>query len=266
MYVQESGTHGAPTVVFLHGAGTGGWMWTPQVEAMQDYHCLVLDLPGHGKIDQTEWRSWRDSVERVAAIIDARATNGRAHIVGLSLGGYLGMGLIAHHSPLINRAVLSGITVAPFPNKAAMMFQIRVLSLFLKTRFVIDLNMRMLKMPTDARDAYADGMRVMSPQAFRKIGRETLDFHAPEELRVSPVPTLVVAGEYEMRPVHEALTRLPAIMPHAEARIAPEASHGWSGEKPELFTAMVRAWLTDSPLPAELIAAGKVQDSQPAAV
>ncbi len=49
LYVNESGPASAPTVVFLHGGGGAGWMWQPQLEAFADYHCLVPDLPEHGR-------------------------------------------------------------------------------------------------------------------------------------------------------------------------------------------------------------------------
>ena len=52
LYVQETGTPGAPTVVFLHGVGTSGWMWEKQIAALTDFHCLNVDLPptaGYGK-------------------------------------------------------------------------------------------------------------------------------------------------------------------------------------------------------------------------
>ena len=48
-YVNEIGPASAPTLVFLHGGGGGGWMWQPQLEAFTDYHCLVPDLPEHGR-------------------------------------------------------------------------------------------------------------------------------------------------------------------------------------------------------------------------
>ena len=44
-----TGPASAPTIVFLHGGGGGGWMWQPQLDGLPDYHCLVPDLPEHGK-------------------------------------------------------------------------------------------------------------------------------------------------------------------------------------------------------------------------
>ncbi len=48
LFVRESGPVGAPTIVFLHGGYTSGWSWEPVVERMQQYRCLVPDLPHLG--------------------------------------------------------------------------------------------------------------------------------------------------------------------------------------------------------------------------
>ena len=49
LFVRESGPVGAPAIVFLHGGEFSGRSWQPVVERMQRYHCLVPDLPQHGK-------------------------------------------------------------------------------------------------------------------------------------------------------------------------------------------------------------------------
>jgi cyclopropane fatty-acyl-phospholipid synthase-like methyltransferase len=44
LYVSETGPAEAPTLVFLHGGGGSGWMWTPQVAA--PFGGSVAPLPG----------------------------------------------------------------------------------------------------------------------------------------------------------------------------------------------------------------------------
>ena len=66
-------------------------------------------------------------------------------------------------------------------------------------------------------------------------------------------PILAVAGQREHALVHRSLRALLAALPEAQGRIAPAVGHGWSGERPDLFGAMVRAWIDDRPLPAELL-------------
>src|SRR5690606_6613765 len=112
-----TGRSGVPSIVFMHGIGTSGWMWHPQIAALSDYHCLNVDLPGHGKSNQVEWISFADAADQVAALIHAQATNGRAHIVGLSLGGHVALVLLERHSAVVDRAIISGVTAEPMPNR-----------------------------------------------------------------------------------------------------------------------------------------------------
>ena len=49
LFYESSDPSNAPTIIFLHGGGLGGWMWRYQVRAFEkQYHCLVPDLPEHG--------------------------------------------------------------------------------------------------------------------------------------------------------------------------------------------------------------------------
>lgn len=87
LYVHEAGPPNAPAIVFLHGLGASGSMWQPQFEHLRNYHCLAPDLPEHGKSANIGPFTLADSSERVAALIRERTRNGRASIVGLSMGG-----------------------------------------------------------------------------------------------------------------------------------------------------------------------------------
>jgi hypothetical protein len=75
------------------------------------------------------------------------------------------------------------------------------------------------------------------------------------------VPTLVTAGSEEMQPVLDAVNIIPQVMPNAEGRLASGGHHGWNGEAPEMFSAMLHAWFTHTPLPIELLNPQGVQAS-----
>lgn len=252
LHVTESGTPGAPSIVFLHGMGTSGWMWDEQVRHLQDFHCLNVDLPGHGKSNHIEWKSLADTADAVADTIRARATNQRAHIVGLSLGAYVTFPLLARHTSVVESAVLSGVTTGPMPRGKMMLTLARVMSLMLKNPLFIRFNARMLHIPDDVYDVYAEGLRAMSRQALLRVYEELIDLQLPERLKTNSVPTLIVAGEMEMQAVRDAVSTLASTLPNAEGRIVPGVHHGWNGEAPELFNAMVRAWISRTPLPDEL--------------
>src|SRR5260221_10792085 len=83
LHVAEFGPPAAPSLVFLHGGGVGGWSWRPQIEAFQsDYHLLVPDLPEHGQSLDVAPFTTTDPAARMAELIHQRAHVGPPHIAG----------------------------------------------------------------------------------------------------------------------------------------------------------------------------------------
>jgi pimeloyl-ACP methyl ester carboxylesterase len=252
MYVKETGTPGAPTIVFLHGMGTSGWMWEVQTEDLNDFHCLNVDLPGHGRSNHLPWVSLADTADQIAALIQERGTHQRAYVVGLSLGGYLTLTLLDRHPELIERAVLSGVTTAPLPNRRVVLAQATLMSIFLKSKWFARMQAKMLRIPEDVLDVYTENFMAMSRPAFMTVVREALNFTLPPNLKQVTVPTLVTAGSEELKPVLDGVAEIAELMPNAAGCLAPGGHHGWNGEAPDLFSAMLRAWFTEDRLPDEL--------------
>jgi len=258
LYVNETGMPGAPSIVFLHGIGASGWMWEKQIAALADFHCLNVDLPGHGKSNHVTWVSLTDTADHIAALIQSRATNGRAHVVGLSLGGHIALILLERHANVVDRAVISGVTDAPMPNRALLKPQLWLMSFLLKRRWFVNMQARSLPLSLDMQSAFTENLLAMSLQAYRHIWEEAVDFYVPSALNHVNNPTLITAGGSETNIITHTVDTIPKLMPNAQGRIAPGRGHGWNIEAPDLFTAMVRAWITGTPLPAGLQAAHSV--------
>lgn len=253
LYVEETGTPGAPSIIFLHGIGASGWMWSRQTATLADFHCLNVDLPGHGKSNQITWVSLADTTDQIATIIRTRATHAKAHIVGLSLGGYIALLLLEHHADLLDRVVISGVTASPMPNRAWLQPQLAVMTFLMKRRWIVEMQARALHLPPDMESAFTENLLAASMTAYRTIYEEAVDFQvAPSNFRGVNIPTLVVAGGSESEIILQSVKAIPQMMPNTQGRLAPGLRHGWNVENPDLFNRMVRAWLTCAPLPAEL--------------
>src|SRR5258708_7572840 len=114
LHLAEFGPAQAPSILFLHGGGVGGWSWRPQIEAFQaDYHLLVPDLPEHGQSLDVAPFSMNDAAARMAELIHRRAHGGHAHVVGLSLGAQAGGGPLAPGRPPGGRGPPRGALLRP---------------------------------------------------------------------------------------------------------------------------------------------------------
>lgn len=252
LIVHESGTPAAPTIVFLHAIATSEWMWRGQVKQLQDFHCLVPDLPGHGESYAQPWVSLEDTAAQIADIIRTRATDGRAHVVGLSLGAYVVAQLLASAADVVDHAIMSGVTTLPLPGAGMMGFMSYLMAPLIKTETMIRANAKMLRVPHESYEEYRRNVKLMSRQGFLGASTAAGAFRMPQVFANVNTPTLVVAGTREHDLMRKSMKQLVATMPNVQARIVPDVGHGWNGEAPELFSRMIRAWITDSPLPSEL--------------
>lgn len=252
LFVHELGTPGAPSIVFLHGIGTSGWMWEKQIASLADFHCLNVDLPGHGKSNHEVWVSLANTADQIARLIQARATNGRAHIVGLSLGGYVALVLLETYADMLDSVVMSGVTAAPMPNRALLPVQLSLMSVLLKRRWFAKAQAKSLQLTPDMQSAFADNLLAMSMHAYRQIWQEAAYFRVSPSLHHVTTRTLITAGSRESKIITQAVGTIANLMPNAQGRLAPGLGHGWNLEAPDLFNAMVRAWFMDTPLPSRL--------------
>lgn len=262
LYVETSGDPTGPTIFFLHAMGTSGWMWQEQVKLLSDFNCVVPDLPGHGQSSHVPWESFSATAQLVSDLIQTHSSSGKAHIVGLSLGAYVGLQLLSdaqssetqlsETKPVAERAILSGLHVLPMPNKQMMTLMNYLIAPLMKSDLLARLNAKALKISEAQFEGYHHSFKQMSSRAFFKASRDAVNFKMPANIAAIETPTLIVAGENEHALMHQSQKALVRRMPRAKSFIAPQVGHGWSLEAPELFTQTVRAWIQDQPMPRQL--------------
>lgn len=105
---------GVLPVVFLHGLRTSRTMWRAQLAAVTaaGHVATAIDLPGHGE-RLAERFTLDGAVEAVRRGVDA--VGGRALVVGLSLGGYVGIAHAARHPEQVAGLVAASCCTRPVP-------------------------------------------------------------------------------------------------------------------------------------------------------
>ena len=98
---------GAETILFSHGFLMSKDLFAPQIAALKDrYRCVAYDHRGQAQSEVTASGYDMDTVaEDAAALIEALEI-GPCHIVGLSMGGFVGMRLGARRPDLVRSLVL----------------------------------------------------------------------------------------------------------------------------------------------------------------
>jgi pimeloyl-ACP methyl ester carboxylesterase len=268
LYFQNIGSENASTILFLHGGGAAGWTWDPVVAKMQDFHCLVPDLPEHGRSMDVKPFSINGSADLVADLIRSQAPGGRAHVVGLSEGAQITVALLSRHPEVIDHAIVSSAILLPIP-MVSWMFTPKVAGFsydisippFKNNDWWIRLNMKYsAAIPEAYFPQFKQTFQTYTRDSFIHLMVENQSFRLPSGLDKADVPVLVVAGKKEYSQMIQSACDLVAALPHATGRLVTLGSksslgqeHNWSMTAPELFARTVRAWVTDQPLPVELL-------------
>ena len=266
LYFQEFGPTNAPTIVFLHGGGVGGWMWQPQIEQLADYHCLVPDLPEQGQSVNAKPFTMRGSAEQVAEFIRTRAHNGKAHVVGHSEGAQITLALLSIAPECVDHAIISSALVRPIPGASLMTPKLIALSYrwfvapLKNSEWWIRLNMKYAAgIPERYYLSFSQSFKSLTEFGFANVMVENQRFRLPQGLDRVKAPTLIISGKKEYAAMRQSVHDIAAAIPGSQAyevlhtrNMSVAEEHNWSLTAPELFTQTVRAWITNQSLPINL--------------
>ena len=252
LYIKETGENNDETIVFLHGDGIAGWMWDEQLKAFSDYHCIIPDLPGHGKSAEVKPVTVQDTADKIIDIIKNKAKNGKAHIVGLSMGAQITVQILSTAPEVVNHVLISGALVrSSQPTESFLELLDNLIALYLpdknKTIRIMSY-VRSYNIPKNLRSKFKESTYVIEPYSLDKILRETILFKMPDNLEHADVPVLVMAGEKDYRIINESALNLLNALPNSKGAVALKVGHLWNIENPEMFNNVLRAWISDEDL------------------
>lgn len=236
--VIAAGPLGAPAIVFVHGTRLTRAMWTAQLDGLSDeFRVIAFDLPGHGT-RAAETFTLTAAADALSGTIRDHA-EGRAVVVGLSLGGYVAMTLAEREPERIRGLVLAGATaepvgirMLPFLTLARAMERFdgprleRLNRTFFMTRFG----------PALAEPVVAGGFWTAGgATALRAVAGERF----LPRLAAYPGPTLILNGEFDL-PFRLSSGRFAAAAADARRVLLAGASHLTNLDRPAAFNLAVR--------------------------
>ena len=250
LHVEERG-EGDP-LLLIAGLGQGLWVWRYVARPLAErWRTIAYDARGTGRSPRIDGScSMHGFAEDAAEILADRP----AHVVGLSMGGYVALTLALEHPELVRSLVLAG-TGAGGPNRVPRPPEVR------------DGFDAALALPYDEfvratlHYAFAPGWTERNPQRMEEIvaarlerpaGFDTIAAHADacyryyaEGVEVERIraPALVVHGDADRIVPVENGRALAARLPNAEYVELPGAGHNLPLEDPETFSRLVSGFL-----------------------
>jgi 2-hydroxymuconate-semialdehyde hydrolase len=247
-----------PPVLLLHGSGPGvtawaNWRLTIPVLA-RHFRVIAPDIVGFGFTQRPEGVTYDLDTWTAHAlgVLDALGIE-RAHVVGNSFGGSLGMSLAIRHPERVGRLVLMGSVGVPFaitpgldavwgyePSVEAME---GLLHLFAYDRALIGPDLARARYEASIRPGVQEAYRAMFP-APRQLALDAMT-HPVDAIASITAPTLVVHGrEDQVIPLQNALDLL-GLIDDAQLHVFGHCGHWTQLEHAAAFTALVSDFLLE---------------------
>ena len=233
-----------PTIVFIHGAGISSWMWRQQLASLVGFKGLAVELPGHGA-SRAPWISVPDAADAVARVIKNEVPGGKAHVVGLSLGGVVALQLLAQDPDTVDQMLVSG-TLATGIAGARALAGLTALTLPIgKLGPLVRLTAKMMAVPPEDYPSLLADVRRLEAGPLHQMILDVTTFRPPPALAERRHPVLVVAGSKEHWKIRESVGRLVALMPNARGGFISGGVHTWNWQWPDRFNTLVGTWFRD---------------------
>ena len=250
LFYKESGS-GAETIVFSHGLLMDHTMFEPQRAAFEkQYRVIAYDHRAQGQ-SQDIGRGYDMSTIADDATLLIRALSAApCHFVGLSMGGFAGMRVAAHHPELIRTLTLMNTTATKekLSNRIRYNFlaqMVKVIGVGPFTPIAVkELFGRGTRQSAEKRamlDAWTAKLRAR-PKSIAPSLQAVMNRRQFREAEMASIhcPTLIIAGEDDTAQPPRNSESLAAGIRGAKTICIPGAGHSSSLEQPEAVIAALR--------------------------
>ena len=229
------------TIVLLHPFPVDARFWddvTPTLAAM-GHDVIAPDLPGFGQRAAEPGWTMNGEADRLATEIPDGAA-----VVGLSMGGYLALALVARHPSTVGSLVLADTRAEAEPpeDMQARRDTAQALRANGTEEFVEAFVPRALG-PHPRASVVERLTALASAQSAEAMADATLAIAGRDEhtgtLATITAPTLVIVGEHDAITPPALSTAMAAALPHAALAIIGGAGHMTAIEQPEEFAALL---------------------------
>ena len=253
LFYKESGS-GPETIVFSHGLLMDHTMFEPQRAAFEkQYRVIAYDHRAQGQSEDIGRGYDMSTIADDAALLIRALKADPCHFAGLSMGGFAGMRVAAHHPELIKTLTLMNTTATKekLPNRIKYAFLAQMVKVFSPAPFT-PIAVKELFGQTTRRSAERGPMLEQWTGKLRARPRNIAkslsavmnrrEFRA-DELAAIRCPALVISGEDDTaQPPRNSASLIAGIRSARHVNI-PGAGHSSSLEQPEAVIAAMQELL-----------------------
>ena len=235
------------SLVFVHGLMGGSQQWQHQMEALSNFDCVALDLPGFGANAKAKALTSIPSFSSWA--LDELSARGvqRFNLIGHSMGGMVAQEMVAQAPERVDRLVLygtgaTGILPGRFETIETSKDRAKAEGSSVTARRIAATWFRAGEAATGFSRVAGIGART-SPQAALAGLDAMADWDGRNALGTLQMPTLVIWGERDRSYSWAQVEMLWKTLQNAQLAVMPGAAHAAHLEKPKLFHAILDDFL-----------------------
>jgi pimeloyl-ACP methyl ester carboxylesterase len=258
LYVEESG-YGYP-IIFIHELASDIRGWETQLRHFsRGYRCIAYNARGYPPSDVPEDAAlygWKFAVDDIAAVMRGLKIE-RAHLVGVSMGGYAALQFGLRYSGKVSAIVAASVGSGSHPSQRdAWLRETSVLARIFIDHGMVSMAERMARGPARIQLKYKDRkswrefvvrLRQHSPQGMSNTMAHCQALRPSlhdlrDQLSDMAVPVLLAVGDEDARCLETNLM-LKSALPNAGLWICPNTGHAINLEEPAAFNAQVESFL-----------------------
>lgn len=242
-------------IVFLHGLETCHIEFSRTTPFLsKDYELILVDLPGHSGSKDILPLTLENAANALFRLISAKVAGGRAHIVGMSLGGFVGLEFARRYPELVLSLFCTGC--APYSGfRQWVMSHPRLLGgVGIVLGGLVTDKMFWLPIGVEPLPSLREEFRKNQSMALLTAGYTAAHAVGLEDLaKIDGVRIAIVAGgkRDSVKDTMEAGRVLRSKNLECKAFVVRDAVHLWDLQLPELFAQGVRAWVDGREMPEE---------------
>jgi aminoacrylate hydrolase len=239
-----------PPVVFAAGLGGAASWWKREMPLYsQHYRCLAFDQRGTGRSSPVQVRSVEQMAADLVAILDHAGIE-RAHVVGHSTGGAIGVAMALDHPTRIASLVIQSSTSHGDAYRRRL-FEVRRGLHAISAEAYARFSTLLLYPPyvINARDAElaaeeAASAAALGPPAVQGSRLDAiLAFDRRADMHRIAIPVRVIVADDDILTPRYFSEQLVQHIPGAEAAFTPRGGHALSRSEPAVFDSLVLPFL-----------------------
>jgi pimeloyl-ACP methyl ester carboxylesterase len=258
LYLEDRG-HGNP-IIFIHEFASDLRGWEAQLRHFaRGYRCIAYNARGYSPSDVPEdavLYGWECAVDDIAAVMRDLSIE-RAHLVGLSMGGYAALQFGLRYPEKVGAIVAASVGSGSHPTQRdAWVRETSVLARIFSDHGMAAIAERMARGPARIQLKYKDPgswqafvarLRQLSPRGLahtmaRCQARRPSLHDLRDQLAEMTIPVLLAVGDEDAACLETNLM-LKSVLPNAGLWICPNTGHGINLEEPTAFNAQIENFL-----------------------